>query len=57
MKGYEGHEGHHINSVKHYPELARNPNNVKFVKGRVEHLKERNGNFKNRTSGELLNRN
>jgi RHS repeat-associated protein len=51
-----GYEGHHINSVNGHPELAGNPDNIKFVKGRVEHLAEHGGNFRNQTSGELVDR-
>ena len=52
----KGYEGHHINNVKDHPELARNPDNIKFLKGRREHLDEHGGNFKNKTSGDLINR-
>ncbi|MFZ5353643.1 MAG: hypothetical protein ACOZCL_13110 [Bacillota bacterium] len=52
----KGYEGHHINSVKNNPDLAKNPDNVKFVRGRKEHLKEHGGNFRNQTSGEFINR-
>jgi len=52
----KGYEGHHINNVKDHVELARNPENIKFVKGRTEHLEEHGGNFKNETSGELIKR-
>jgi RHS repeat-associated protein len=49
-------EGHHINSAKGHPELAANPDNVKFVNGRAEHLAEHGGNFRNQTTGDLLKR-
>ena len=52
----KGYEGHHINSVKVHPELAKDPNNISFVKGRKEHLQQHNGNFRNPTEGKLLNR-
>ncbi len=52
----KGYEGHHINSVNNNPELARDPNNIKFVKGRSEHLQEHGGNFRNSTSGDFINR-
>lgn len=48
--------GHHINSVKGSPSLAGNPNNIRFIKGVKNHLIEHNGNFKNSTFGDLLNR-
>jgi hypothetical protein len=51
-----GYEGHHINDVSTNPKLAGNPDNIKFVKGRQEHLKEHDGNFKNPTSGPLIPR-
>ena len=52
----KGYEGHHINNVNNNPDLARNPDNIKFVKGRAEHLEEHSGNFRNPTSGDLINR-
>lgn len=51
-----GYEGHHINSVGEHPSLQTNPNNIIFVKGRREHLEKHGGNFKNPTTGELINR-
>ena len=51
-----GYEGHHINSVKNNPAMARNPRNIKFVKGRTEHLGEHGGNYRNQTSGNLIDR-
>lgn len=51
----KGYQGHHINNVKHHPGQAGNPNNIKFVTPK-EHLLEHGGNFKNKTTGELLNR-
>lgn len=54
-----GYEGHHINSVNEHPQLARDPNNIKFVdgrNGRKEHLKEHRGNFRNPTRGPLIRR-
>jgi len=51
-----GYEAHHINSVKGHPQLAGDPNNIKFVKGREGNLAEHGGNFRNPTSGELMNR-
>jgi RHS repeat-associated protein len=51
-----GYEGHHINSVNGHPELARDPNNIKFVNGRAANLAEHGGNFRNATNGELMNR-
>lgn len=51
-----GYVGHHINSVKGYPELAGNPNNVEFVEGASGNLARHGGNFQNITSGEMLSR-
>jgi hypothetical protein len=51
----DGYEGHHINDVTNNPDLAGNPNNVKFVT-KKEHLVEHGGNWKNPTSGELIKR-
>jgi RHS repeat-associated protein len=52
-----GWYGHHINSVKgNSLELARDPNNIKFVKGIEEHLAEHEGSFRNATSGSLIDR-
>lgn len=51
-----GYEAHHINSVKDHPELAGDPANIKFVKGRAGNLAEHGGDFRNPTSGDLLNR-
>ncbi len=49
------YKGHHINNVKDYPELAGDPNNIEFVKQK-EHLQRHNNNFRNKTTGPLLNR-
>ena len=46
--------GHHINNVKDHLELARNPENIKFIKGRTEYLEKHGGSLKNETSGELI---
>lgn len=51
-----GYEGHHINDVSNNPKLAGNPDNIKFVKGRKEHLQEHGGSFKNPTKGNLSQR-
>lgn len=51
-----GYEGHHIRSVKAFPELAGEPSNVEFVT-RAEHFFDRHGgNWRNPTNGELVNR-
>jgi RHS repeat-associated protein len=51
----KGYEGHHINSVKGSPHQAGNPNNIKFMT-RVQHFKAHGGNWRNPTTGTLLNR-
>jgi RHS repeat-associated protein len=52
----KGYEGQHVNSVNQSPNQAGNPNNIKFVKGRQEHLGEHKGNFRNPTRGPLIKR-
>ncbi|MCW3122349.1 MAG: repeat protein, partial [Flavipsychrobacter sp.] len=51
----KGYEGHHINSVNGHPEMAGNPNNIKFVT-RQENLDLHGGNFQNPTTGPLIER-
>jgi len=51
----KGMKGHHINNVKHHPEMAGDPNNIEFVTTK-EHLLRHNGNFRNKTTGTLKNR-
>ena len=52
----KGYEGHHVNSADAHPHLAATPDNIKFVKGRAEHLKEHGGAFQNPTKGPMLDR-
>lgn len=49
------YNGHHINSVGKYPNMAGEPNNIKFLT-RPEHLLEHGGKWTNPTSGPFLNR-
>lgn len=49
----KGFDGHHINSVHDNPNLARNPNNIKFTNN---HLDEHGGNWRNPTKGPLIKR-
>lgn len=57
MKGkVKGYQGHHINNVKDHPEMAGDPNNIKFVRAGSEHLAEHHGNYRNATSGALIDR-
>jgi len=51
----KGYQGHHINNVKDHPHLAGHPDNVKFLNPK-EHLAAHGGNFKNKTTGELISR-
>jgi len=53
------YEGHHINSVDRFPGLARNPDNIDFVKSRKiskEHVNRHQGRFTNASSGKMFNR-
>ena len=52
MKDYIGH---HIKSVKGHPESAGNKNNIEFIKN-SEHLQMHNGNFRNPTDGDFIDR-
>lgn len=47
--------GHHIKSVKGHPESAGNKNNIEFIKN-SEHLQKHNGNFRNPTDGDFIDR-
>ncbi len=46
----KGYQGHHMKSVKGYPELAGDPSNIQFLK-RSEHLRAHGGNWRNITHG------
>ena len=46
----KGYQGHHMKSVKGYPELAGDPTNIQFLT-RSEHLRAHRGNFRNITHG------
>ncbi len=52
----KGIEGHHINDASTHPQLAGDPNNIKFVKGKQGHLNEHRGNFRNTTHGRFISR-
>lgn len=52
-----GAEGHHINNVADNPSQQANPDNIKFAKDRAEHLEMHDGDFRNQTSGDLIDRN
>jgi RHS repeat-associated protein len=47
------YQGHHINSVKDFPEFEGDPNNIKFTNN---HLAEHGGFFQNQTTGDLISR-
>lgn len=55
--------GHHINSAAAHPEQQANPDNIRFLEqhkdgsGVREHLDAHNGNYRNATEGDLLDRN
>ena len=49
----KGYQGHHMKSVKAYPDLAGDPYNIQFLP-RSEHLKAHGGNFRNATHGRYL---
>ena len=51
-----GYVGHHINNVKNHPKMAGLSDNVEFVKKDSEHLARHNGNYRNKTEGEFINR-
>ena len=46
----KGYQGHHMKSVKGYPQLASDPTNIQFLT-RAEHLAAHGGNWKNITHG------
>ena len=50
-----GMEGQHINSAASHPELQGNPDNIKFLT-RDEHFAEHGYDWRNQTSGDLLDR-
>ena len=50
----KGFQGHHMKSVKKYPEYADNPKNIQFLdtsKNNNEHLKAHKGNYQNESNG------
>ncbi len=48
-----GYQGHHMKSVKGYPELAGDPHNIQFL-NRRDHLRAHGGNFRNITHGRFI---
>lgn len=51
----KGYQGHHINNVARFPDLAGTPDNVRFVT-RTEHWALHRGSWRNNTSGKMFNR-
>jgi len=52
----KNYEGHHLKSVNgHAKKWAGDPRNIKFVTRR-EHLREHRGNFRNKTTEKLIDR-
>lgn len=49
----KGYHGHHMKSVKGYPELAGDPSNIQFLTCQ-EHLLAHGGNWQNITHGKFL---
>jgi len=52
----KGVEGHHQKDVSRNPEKAGDPDNIKFVKDRQEHLREHGGSFRQRSKGGSIRR-
>lgn len=50
------YDGHHINNVASRPDLAGDPNNIKFVRRGPEHSAQHPGGTRNPTSGPLIDR-
>lgn len=46
----KGYEGHHMKSVKMYPQYAGNPQNIQLLT-ESEHLRAHNGNYHNPSNG------
>ena len=51
----KGYHGHHVNNVARFPDLAGNPDNIRFVTP-AEHLRLHQGSFRNNSSGKMFNR-
>jgi hypothetical protein len=52
----KGYVGHHINSVKGHEEMAGDPNNITFLTPAEHQARHPGGNWRNPTTGELLDR-
>lgn len=53
MGKVKGYVGHHMKSVKRYPNLAGAPSNIQFLT-REKHLLAHNGNWRNITHGRYI---
>lgn len=51
----KGYQGHHINNFVRFPELADNPDNIRFLTA-TEHKAAHQGSFRNNSSGKMYNR-
>jgi hypothetical protein len=51
----KGYAGHHINNVARFPDLAGNPDNIRFVTPK-QHLDLHHGDWRNAASGKISNR-
>jgi hypothetical protein len=51
-----GYQGHHINSVSAFPQLAADPDNIKFVRRGAEHIGEHASDYRNASQGPLMRR-
>lgn len=52
---FDGYDGHHINNVYDHPDQKSNPDNIDFVTEK-EHLNRHDGDFRNKTEGEMFDR-
>ncbi len=50
-------EGHHINNVSDHLVDQADPDNIRFARNKDEHLKMHDGDFKNTTTGDHIDRN
>jgi hypothetical protein len=48
--------GHHINSISGFPDWAGDPRSVQFVRGQPENFAAHGNNYKNVTTGPLIDR-
>jgi len=48
--------GHHINDVARFPEWQGDPRNIELLRGQPANLEKHGGNFRNATTGPLIDR-